>query len=133
LSQHADRYQQVVARMAESSLKIKALTATAAGVLVPVAVERGRAGLLLVGVVLVVGLALLDAYYLSLERGVRSEADTLVHRLSVGEADWRDLFFISLPPSPTSPRELAKSLVSPATLLFYLLIAALLAVGCALS
>jgi hypothetical protein len=129
LCQHADRYQRVIARMADSSLKIKSLTATAVGVLVPVAAGRKEPALLLVAALLVLGLAFLDAYYLSVERAVRAEADSLVARIARDEADWRELFVISMPVHPTAATEVWTSLTSPATLLFYVLIAGLLVLG----
>jgi hypothetical protein len=127
LGAHVDRYQAIIARMAESSLKVKALTATAVGVLVPIAVERSRTGLLAIALLLVAGLALLDAYYLSLERGLRTVSDTMVRDVTSGSTDLAALYTIDVPSS--AGRELGRSLIAPATLMFYLLIVALLALG----
>jgi hypothetical protein len=131
LSQHADRYQAVIARMADSSLKIKALAATAEGVLVSLAAERGRAGLLLIALVLLVGLALLDAYYLSVERSLREASECFAQ--ADPEHDWSALLTISLPEHPASFKELTQSLASPATSVFYALIGSLLLLGWALT
>lgn len=132
LGQHADRYQAVIARMAEASLKVKALTATTVGVLVPLAVERPRAELLLIAAILVLGLAALDAHYLALERGLRATSDRLPDSVARDEGAWRLLFTIDLPRHPSSLREVAASLAAPATAAFYLLLTALLLLGWAL-
>ena len=115
LSQHADRYQAVVARMADSSLEIKNLAATAEGVLVSLA-ERGPAGLLLIALVLLVGLALLDAYFSSAERSLREASERFAR--AYPEHDWPALYTISLPEHPASLKDLAQSLASPGTLTF---------------
>jgi len=130
LGKHTDRYQVVIARMADASLKIKALTATAAGLLVSLAVERSQAGLLLVAGVLVLGLAILDAYYLALERGLRASSEALPDLLSQ-DCAWQKLFRIELP--ACSPKEVAASLGAPATAVFYLLLIGLLLLGWALA
>ena len=133
LGQHVDRYQQVIARMADSSLRIKALAATAVGALVTLAVQQRRAGLLLVAVLLVVALALLDAYYLAIERGLREESAKLVEAVVAGSAGTIDLFTVRQPEGGPSACETLRSLSAPATAAFYAVAGAVLALGWALS
>jgi hypothetical protein len=123
----------VIARMADASLKIKALTATAAGLLVSLAIERSRPGLLLVGGILVLGLAVLDAYYLALERSLRMTSSALPDSVSDANLDWQKLFTIEFPPRASPPREVVASLAAPATAIFYLLLIGLVLLGWALA
>lgn len=133
LGQHVDRYQQVIARMAESSLKVKALAATAVGALVTLAVQQPRAALLLVAVLLTLGLALLDAYYLAIERGLREESAKLVEAVAAGSAGMMDLYTIQQREGGPSVAETLRSLAAPATAVFYAVIGALLGLGWLLS
>lgn len=119
--------------MAESSLKVKSLAATAVGALVTLAVQQPRAALLLVAVLLTLGLALLDAYYLAIERGLREESAKLIEAVAAGSVGMMDLFAIQQPAGGPSAAETLRSLAAPATAVFYALIGALLALGWALS
>lgn len=133
LGQHVDRYQKVIARMADSSLRIKALAATLVGALVTLAIQQRRADLLLVAVLLLVGLALLDAYYLAIERGLRDESAKLVEAAAAGSVTFTDLFTIQQPGDGPSVVDTLRSLAAPATALFYVGIVGLLVLGWVLS
>lgn len=117
----------VIARLADASLRIKALAATAVSVLVGlVAAQAGRDDLLLVALVLLVALGLLDGYYLAVERKLRGVSADLVRQALAGRADAAELFTIATP--EIAAKDLASAVLSPASL-FYLAVGGLLVVG----
>jgi hypothetical protein len=131
LGEHVERYQAIIARLADSSLRIKALTATAQAALVSVAISRGEPNLLWVAALLLLALGGLDAYYLSLERSFRAASRDLINTYDPLTADWQAMFTID--GDVTARRDFWCSLVAPATVVFYLPIAALLVAGRILS
>ncbi|MCP9491936.1 MAG: hypothetical protein MSC31_18985 [Solirubrobacteraceae bacterium MAG38_C4-C5] len=115
--------------MADSSLKIKALAATAVAVLVTIAVEQEEASSLLVALVLLIGFATLDAYYLSLERGFRDASEDLVLSVARGNVNWVSMFNVERAAGSSGLRAVASAFASPATAVFYMVIGLLLVLG----
>ena len=130
LDRQLGRYQEIVSRLAGSSAQVKTWCATVLAALVAVAVGGRRPVLLLVGAVLLVAFAFLDAYYLSLERGFRSSSERLVQRVAAGGLDdWTALLAVEVPEGGARWRTVAGCASSLAIWPFYTAIAVFLAAG----
>jgi len=118
LAKQVDRYQAIIARLGENSVRVKTWCVTAVGALVAVALNNERPAVLLVGLALLPSFLALDAYYLSLERHFRDASSGLVGRTGTNTV-WRDLLEVDGPPTDWRWRRLTSSARSQAVWPFY--------------
>jgi hypothetical protein len=90
MGKQLDRYQAVIARLADNQVQVKTWCVTALGALAAVSVSSGERGLLVIGVAVLFTFFFLDAYYLSLERHFRAESRRSVDKLlsTATPCDW---------------------------------------------
>lgn len=114
---HINAMQAVIQRMADNSrlCKLWCVPLVSAVLLLVVGLSSGAYALL--ALVPTLALGLLDAYYLSLEKGFREAYNRFVDRLHRGALDPSEVFVIA-PVGPPS-KLFWKSLLSPSVWLFY--------------
>ncbi|MFN2488828.1 MAG: hypothetical protein ABR529_03630 [Actinomycetota bacterium] len=132
LAKQVDRYQAIISRLGENSVRVKTWCVTAVGALVAVALNNERPEVLLVGLALLPSFLALDAYYLSLERHFRTASSTLVGGAGTNTV-WRDLLEVEGPPRDGRWRRVMSSGTSQAVWPFYAPLGVLLMVGWALA
>ena len=112
--------QGVIARMAQNSASCNPWCVTLVAALLVLAVDKAKPDMILVGLLPLVMFALLDAYYLSLERMFRTKYNEFVARLREETAEARHLF--DLAPARRGWRQFPYALAcifSPSVLPFY--------------
>src|SRR4051812_1017260 len=76
-SKHLEFLQAAIARMAGNSFLLKGWSITLAAAILGLAVKEGGADFALIGLLTVLVFAVVDAYYLALERGFRARFKTV--------------------------------------------------------
>lgn len=123
-TKHLDFLQAVITRLAGNSFLVKGWSITLTTAIVGIAVKDGGAAFALVGLVPVTVFAMLDAYYLALERCFRNRFKTAAEAYVAN----RPADFDMSPGFTTA--DFLRALVRPAILLPYgMLAAVLVAVG----
>ncbi|MCP3785309.1 hypothetical protein NLX85_18270 [Micromonospora sp. A3M-1-15] len=107
---HLQLIQTVIARLSSQSTAVKAWCVTVTAALLSFAATATTPGLALIAVYVVIAFAVLDAYYLSLERAYRR-----LYQHAVDE----DVDTWSLTTGSPRPREVLAALRSPAVSLLY--------------
>src|SRR2546430_1104621 len=103
LDKQVNRYQAIVARLANNSVQVKTWCVTAVGAISAIAVNNHRAGLFGVALAILGLFMALDVQYLWLERRFRDASHTLVQHVATDEVGNLRDFFSSHPP-PRSQR-----------------------------
>lgn len=118
LGKQVDRYQIVIDRLAATSRQIKTIAVALAGALGALAATTAGSGPFVVAAAAMGAFAVLDAYYLALERCARASQEKLVeHTLSEQAPDWHSLLILSVP--HPGVRGLWSAARSPTIWLFY--------------
>jgi hypothetical protein len=125
--------QAVITRMATNSSSCKTLCITLVSAIIVVIANAGKISFILIGLLPVLLLSLLDAYYLGLEQGFRSTYNEFVKKLHNGEATNKDLF-VMIPKSTDSKRfspirATAIAFTSFSVYPFYLTLAVIIVLG----
>jgi hypothetical protein len=130
LDRQLGRYQDLVGRLASASAQVKTWCVTVVAGLVAVAVGQHRSALVLLGLVVLIPFAYLDAYYLALERGFRRSSRDLVERVAGDHLDdWTKLVTVEAPGAHEGWRTIVSCARSTGIWPFYLALAVLLAAG----
>ncbi len=131
LDRQVNRYQALVRRQASNSVRVKTWGLTLVAAITAFAVNGERPQLLFTALAAVFGFALLDSYYLSLERHFRDASDAVVDSHERGDLKRQQLFKIDRPTSTAINRwkALRSACKSWSIWLFYGVIAVLLAIG----
>lgn len=111
---HLTMVQAIIGRIAGYSATLKNFNLTIAAALIAVAFEKTLVGLLFAGAGITVVFALLDAYYLSLERCFRDCYAMISAR------PWSDALNLSITQRPARPSDVIRSMKSVSVWGFYL-------------
>ncbi len=87
--------QSVIARMATSSGSCKTWCITLVSAVIVIIADKGKPTYVWISVMPIVLFALLDAYYLSLERDFRDIYNRFIRRMHTGDAKVDDIFFVA--------------------------------------
>jgi hypothetical protein len=129
LDKQVNRYEAIVARLANNGVRVKTWCVTAVGAVSALAVNNNRTGLFAVALAILAVFMALDVQYLWLERRFRAGAHELIQRVASDEVRSVREFFTNRPP-PRSRRENVIEVIKSFTIWpFYLAIAALLLLG----
>lgn len=91
---HVNILQQIIGRLSASSANCKAWCVAIASALLVLAADKGLPILVAVSLLPSFMFLILDAYYLSLERGFRHAHDEFVRKLHAGQLKLEDLFLM---------------------------------------
>jgi hypothetical protein len=129
LADQVDRYEAIVARLANNGVRVKTWCVTTIGAVSAVAVNNHRSGLFAVALAILAVFMVLDVQYLWLERRFREGSHELVRRVESGEVDRLREFFTNRPP-PRSRRGSVVEVIRSFTIFpFYLGAGLLLLLG----
>ena len=95
VQKHLEIMQDVINRMAENCRSCKVWCVTLVAAILVLVARTGEADHALIALAPTVLFYVLDAYYLSLERGFRSSYRSFVHRLHEGRVAASDLFGVA--------------------------------------
>ncbi len=95
VQKHLEIVQGVITRMAENSRSCKVWCVTLVAAILVLVARTGKAEHALIALAPTVLFYLLDAYYLSLERGFRNSYNSFVRLLHDGQATASELFAVS--------------------------------------
>jgi hypothetical protein len=102
--------QAIIDRMARNSFALKGWAVTLTGALLSLTAARQDSTIALIAIYALLALAVLDAYYLALERAYRS---LYKHAASEPDTEWQ------LRADTPQPKDIARALASPSILLLY--------------
>lgn len=91
---HLTILQAVIQRMASNSASTKAWCVTLVSAILVIIADKGKPKYALIAAIPVVFFLILDAYYLSLERGFRKAYNTFIQKLHHGNLKIDDLFVV---------------------------------------
>jgi hypothetical protein len=130
LDRQLGRYQEIVGRLATAAAQVKTWCVTDVAGLVAIAVGQQRPGLVLVGLVVLIPFAYLDAYYLAMERSFRRSSQELAKRVADERLDdWTELVQVEAPGGGGTWSSIVGCARSAAIWPFYLALALLLGAG----
>jgi hypothetical protein len=124
---HLGIIQGVISRMASNSSSCKSWSITVVTALLVLIADKNKPELIVISYIPIVLFAVLDAYYLALERGFRKSYSEFVHKIHTQKLIANDLFTIS--PIGNIAFGTLKSLVSFSILPMYLTLFLMVKIG----
>ena len=122
VQKHLEIYQGAITRMAENSRSCKVWCVTLVSAILVLVARTGEADHALIALAPTILFYVLDAYYLSLERGFRSSYGSFVSRVHEGKVSISDLYAVA-PTGSTLRGTLWAMFRSFAVLPFYAIVA----------